>query len=345
MTDATHGNMNLSSWPWRLGGLLASVVLLLIPFLVARPWYLSWGATDQEKTMVLPGDQIVPVAASQETRAISIAAPAEHVWAWVSQIGQDRGGFYSYEILEDLAGCQMPSVKRLDPALQLWEIGDKLWMYPPEKFAGAGHVLLTVLEPGRALGFASRQIGTPVTAPYDGSWSFVVHPVDERNSRLLFRGRAAGGAGPFATAFTVLGFEPVHFAMERRTLEAIKEFAEGGRPSRVENNLQVLAWTLTFLAFAGSAFLLVSGGSPGPRLATFIAAGFLFMFLTLVQPTPWLGLSLAVVLGFATIAPWRRSPRVSTTPERGAAVNNGTRGRRRLGLPSETPKSKFIERS
>lgn len=33
------------------------------------------------------------------THAVSIAAPVHEVWPWLAQIGQDRGGFYSYEWL------------------------------------------------------------------------------------------------------------------------------------------------------------------------------------------------------------------------------------------------------
>ena len=37
-----------------------------------------WGATDQEITQPLPGDDLLPTAKLQSTHAITIAAPAEH---------------------------------------------------------------------------------------------------------------------------------------------------------------------------------------------------------------------------------------------------------------------------
>ena len=52
--------------------------------------------------MALPGDGVVPGATAQQTRAIGIDAPAERVWPWLAQIGQDRAGFYSYDVLENL---------------------------------------------------------------------------------------------------------------------------------------------------------------------------------------------------------------------------------------------------
>jgi hypothetical protein len=43
----------------------------------------------------------------EAARAVTIDAPVEDVWPWLAQIGQDRAGFYSYEWLENLAGCRM----------------------------------------------------------------------------------------------------------------------------------------------------------------------------------------------------------------------------------------------
>ena len=241
----------------------------------------------------------MPGARGQETRAITVAAPARQVWPWLTQIGQDRGGFYSYRMLEDLVGCEMPNVEYLDPRLQQWKLGDKLWMYPPRKAGGAGFATLAAFEPGRAMGFGTRQIGTPVTAPADGSWTFVVQPIDETSSRLLFRGRAAGGLRSFAAVFDVAVFEPVHFAMERRTMEGIKTLAEGGRPSEVSDGIQVALWTALFVAFVVSGALVLAGRGVGEHLLTFTGAGLLFQLLTLVQPSPAIGLALLV----ATVRP------------------------------------------
>jgi len=276
-----------------LGGLLA------VYFSIARPWFRRWGATDAEVAMALPGDDVVPQARSGETRAITIAAPAAQVWPWLTQIGQDRAGFYSYRVLENLFGCEMPDIKHLDPRLQSWKPGDKLWMYPPRKAGGAGFAVLAVHEPGRALGFAARQIGTPATAPVDGSWTFVLQPIDAGSSRLLFRGRAAGGLRSFAAVFNFGVFEPVHFAMERRTMEGVKALAEGRKPSAALDNLQVALWAALFVAFVVSAGLVIAGRRPARHLATFTAAGLLFQLLTLVQPSPFIGLALVL----ATIRP------------------------------------------
>jgi hypothetical protein len=54
---------------------------------------LDWGATDEERARPLPGDDIMPAAGYQTTRAVTIRASAESVWPWLVQMGQDRAGF------------------------------------------------------------------------------------------------------------------------------------------------------------------------------------------------------------------------------------------------------------
>jgi hypothetical protein len=79
-----------------------------------RPWMKTWGTRPGEAEKELPGDETVPDPGLEQTRAITIGAPAEEVWPWLAQLGQDRAGFYSYRWLENLAGCRMPEVARSD---------------------------------------------------------------------------------------------------------------------------------------------------------------------------------------------------------------------------------------
>src|ERR1017187_4231523 len=84
-----------------IGACLAGAALYA---LALRPWFLGWGATAAEVSRSLPGDLPVPQANSTATRAITIQAPPERVWPWIVQIGQGRGGLYSYAWLENLVG-------------------------------------------------------------------------------------------------------------------------------------------------------------------------------------------------------------------------------------------------
>lgn len=69
-------------------------ILMTIYLFVLYTWMARWGATNNELTMQLPGDQIVPVVRTQSTRVVTIHAPASDVWKWVIQIGQERAGFF-----------------------------------------------------------------------------------------------------------------------------------------------------------------------------------------------------------------------------------------------------------
>jgi hypothetical protein len=284
---------------------LALGALVGIYAVIARPWLHNWGATDAERVARLPGDEIVPAARSQETRAIGIDAPAPYVWAWVSQLGQDRAGFYSYQVLENVVGCEMPNVQRVVPRLSHWRVGDKLWMYPPRKAGGIGYATLVVLEPGHALGFATRQIGAQPLHPPDASWSFIVQPAGEHATRLIFRGRGAGGLRVAPAVLTHAAFEPMHFAMERRTMTSIKELAEGRTPSPQWDALQVILWAAVLSAFLASGVATVVGRRPWRPLAGFFLLGLLFMLLTLVQPHPLVGA--ALLLAVAVLPGWRHA--------------------------------------
>ena len=289
----------------RLLALLGSLAVIFAAFLLlVRPWYLRWGATDYDTRRALPGDEIIPNAATQETRAITIAAPIERVWPWVAQLGQDRGGFYSFDLLENLVGGEMPTVDVLRPAAQEWRLGDKLWMYPSTKAGGVGFATLRTYLPGRALGFATRGFGTAPTAPEDGSWAFFLEPTLTGETRLLIRGRVAPGRSLGGVIFDRLVFEPVHFAMERRTMLGLKELAEGSPRARLMNHLQVVLWTLTFGLIVASAALALRPAHGGRALAALVAGCLLFQVLTLAQPPVVLGaLSLAALSGLLRWAP------------------------------------------
>src|SRR5262249_61017762 len=85
---------------------------------VLRPWHRRWGATDAELRLALPGDERVPDPGYRHTRAVTVRAPAERVRPWLAQLGQGRGGFYSYDWLENLAGCDVHSAAAVHPEWQ-----------------------------------------------------------------------------------------------------------------------------------------------------------------------------------------------------------------------------------
>jgi len=60
-------------------------------------WMGNWGSTGIERSIRLPGDDVLPDAANMGTKAISIKATPEEIWRWIeprytpiTTVGDDR---------------------------------------------------------------------------------------------------------------------------------------------------------------------------------------------------------------------------------------------------------------
>lgn len=198
-----------------LGGLTAAGLGALSAYLfVARPWHLRWGATDEEVNEPLPGDALVPHATQSATHAVTINAPARDVWPWLAQVGQTRGGFYSYTWLENLVGCRMRNAERIVPEWQDIKVRDEVWLHPC-----APPLPVLICEPGRAI-----VLGSNTESP--GTWGFYLKVLDETRTRLIIRGRGEWGTGSLNWLLLYAVFEPAHFIMERKMMLGIKRRAE-----------------------------------------------------------------------------------------------------------------------
>src|SRR5690349_14858335 len=80
--------------------------------LLKYPPLACFGAAPDERDAALPGDDLI-VAGLQSTRAISIQAAPEAIWPWLVQMGQDRGGFYSFDWLERVFGAEIHNADRI----------------------------------------------------------------------------------------------------------------------------------------------------------------------------------------------------------------------------------------
>ena len=186
--------------------------------LVARPAHLSWGATDHESAEPLPGDHLIENADLSATRAITIRASADQVWPWIAQLGQGRGGFYSYDFLENLVGCNIHSANRTMPEWQDVEVGDEVRFGPEVGLAVAS------LDQGRSVVLRG---GVPIgntPAPYDSTWAFVLRDEPDKTTRLLVRERYAY-TRPWARLI-VEPTEVLSFVMSQKMLRGIKARAE-----------------------------------------------------------------------------------------------------------------------
>lgn len=191
--------------------------------LVIRPWHLRWGATDEEVSKPLPGDEIVPSPKLQATHAVTVNAPASEVWPWVVQIGQGRGGFYSYDWIENLMGLNIHSADRIIPEFQHLEIGDTVPLAPD----GFGPPVVAI-EPENHLVLGGTLEVQP-GAFFSTSWGFFLEDLANEKTRLIERFRLDWSPSLRDTLFYRLVIEPGAFIMERKMLLGIKERAEGLR--------------------------------------------------------------------------------------------------------------------
>jgi hypothetical protein len=129
---------------------LAAISLAPVAVLAAAvaPRIRTCGTTSEELTRHWPGDQLVPNPSFVWTNALTIDRPAAEVWPWVTQLGQGRGGLYSYDWLENALLADVHSVHQIQPALQgSLQVGDRvirMTRYAP-------HNPVALYEPGRAL--------------------------------------------------------------------------------------------------------------------------------------------------------------------------------------------------
>src|SRR4051812_26453017 len=199
--------------PVVVGAAVVSVVTL-------RWSTLHWGAPTEETRERLPGDEILRVAGLVATRAITIEAPPEIVWPWVVQLGADRGGFYSYDRLENLAGCRLHSADSVVEQWQHLEVGDLVRLHPQVALAVAA------VDPGRSLVLHAGPAmpGEPEAAPYDFTWAFVLHRHPHLATRLITRERFS-----YPHRWSPLLVEPVSAVsslMSQKMLRGIRDRAE-----------------------------------------------------------------------------------------------------------------------
>jgi hypothetical protein len=181
---------------------------------------LHWGSTAIERRAGLPGDDVLVANAGYRIdHAITIHAPAASVWPWLVQLGQDRGGFYSYDWLERAAGDRIRNADHIDSAWQHRTVGDTVLATQRSYLGGKLGTLgwaVTVVEPNRVLGLEK--------------WgNFVLDPIDSATTRLIVRTRGASHVsvlGFLLAPVNVFVFEPMHFIMERAMLRGIRARAE-----------------------------------------------------------------------------------------------------------------------
>jgi hypothetical protein len=205
------------------------LVLTLVVLWRLRHYAFAWGATADDLRQGWPGDELCPESGSISTRVINIGAPAKVVWSYITQIGQDRAGFYSYTWLENLFRCVMPEVSEIVPEWQQRLPGDNVWLARRDRYEGNARLKVARVDERRDLVLTSPEDWGRVVRKenaQDGAWAFVVVPMGEHACRLVVRSRGPERTGLLGALTRAFVFDPIHFIMERRMMRHIKELAE-----------------------------------------------------------------------------------------------------------------------
>jgi hypothetical protein len=103
----------------------------------------SWGATGDEASRPMAGDELCPRPHLNATRVVTVAAGPEDIWPWLVQWGWSRAGFYSYDLLDNLG---RPSARQILPQFQHLATGD--WVPMGGKTTPSTAYRVARLEPG-----------------------------------------------------------------------------------------------------------------------------------------------------------------------------------------------------
>ena len=204
--------MDTASTKRIVGGVVIAGAAGIAGYEIRRGKLRNWGATRQEIARVFPGDDLVPDATYESTRAVTIDAPRSAVWPWLAQMGYRRGGLYSYDWLDRLFGyLDRPSAESVLPEFQFVKAGDWIPM-------GRGpNWPVRVAEPERAL--VLEPVQDRIT------WSFYLLPHSDSATRLVTRVRCAPPVS-LAERITMPFVNAAAFVMTRRMLLGIKRRAE-----------------------------------------------------------------------------------------------------------------------
>lgn len=156
-----------------------------------RPRLKRLGATPGE-VAELPGGDLISEAKPSPALAATINAAPEQVWPWLVQLGWDRGGWYSWDFLDN-GGRR--SATAVHPEWQDLAVGDKLKFKVFGKVADAYRV--AVIEPNSFLGLYGlsdlfgRWLDPQRPRPsfyMEAIWSFHLRPLPDGRTRLVVGG-------------------------------------------------------------------------------------------------------------------------------------------------------------
>lgn len=193
------------------------------------------GSTRDERRAILPGDDLVPTPQLVTDHAITIDAPADAVWPWLTQLGWHLGGWYTPRWVDRLLfPDNWASLDRLDPnLLRDLRVGDVIPDGPP----GTAEYVVSQVEPPHVLVLRSTTHIPPGWAERFGAritwtWTLVLRDTGPGATRVHLRVRGRMEPLWFA-AFYVATIVPSDAVMAPGMLRGLKRRVEADEPAAV----------------------------------------------------------------------------------------------------------------
>lgn len=251
-------------------GLGAVIVVLVISFSALLAAIPTWGATAEEAAGTYPGDETAPNPLLTWTHGATIEAAPEQVWPWIAQLGDVRGGYYSYTFIENLvAGANLyHNAATILPEFQNPQPGDGMI---------TGALRVAEVKTGQYL-LAESEIPDMVW-----TWIWSIEPAAENQTRLVVHTRIQppemGGVS------SIVGFviNAGGFIMEQNMIQGLKLRAEGGSEFAGIEWVEIGLWLLALAAGIVCAVHFVRRGG-WLALGIGLVSVVWLMVLTFVQP-------------------------------------------------------------
>lgn len=272
-----------------LAGLGLVAIVLAAYLMWARPYQLHWGATQEEITRSMPGDELDTHPTFLATRAITIQGTPSEIWPWLVQMGYDRAGYYGYDIIENIGSMSGPdSAKRIVPELQNVKVGDKVPISP------LGSWVMYAVAPERYFIWSNEKS--------DSGFTWALYPIDAHHTRLVSRIRwSHHWSQPSQVAPDVFTEFTDHLAV-RKILQGVRGRVEGPIEPTAWTNTEVAIYLAAALTFAIAVILNAARRFSRARWLAGLAAGAVWL-TTWYAPIPiWMG---PVLLVCAIYGLWR----------------------------------------
>ena len=258
-------------------------VILTIYLLFARPYQLTWGATEDEIHRSMPGDELNPNPKFLATRAITIKGRPEEIYPWLLQMGYGRAGFYGYDILENIGSPNgIRSANRILPIFQHFKPGDEA------PLSAAGGLVFYAIKPNQYLVWSG--------AKGWGGITWALYPIDETHTRLVSRVRFSHNLTSPNQLTMDLFTEFSDPLAVRKILQGVKGRVEAQIEPMAMGNIEFIIYLTAALLFVISIVLILIRPLTWYRWLTSLATGAAWLFIWYSLAPIWIGFLIEILV-------------------------------------------------